>query len=70
MSKESSKLPTHFAYSVQEFESNGEKKSSWIRIGSVWAHQDGNGFNIDLDCHPIDGKITVRAAKDPSDQVG
>ena len=64
MSKATSNLPTHFAYSVQEFESNGEKKSSWTKIGSVWSHQDGKGFSIDLSCYPIDGKITIRVAKE------
>ena len=64
MSKATSNLPTHFAYSVQEFESNGEKKSSWTKIGSVWSHQDGKGFSVDLDCYPIDGKITIRMAKE------
>lgn len=66
MTKATSNLPTHFAYSVQEFESNGEKKSTWTKIGSAWPHQDGNGFNLNLDCLPVNGKITIRVAKESS----
>lgn len=36
------------------------KKAIWTRIGSAWAHADGEGFNIQLDAVPIDGKVTLR----------
>jgi hypothetical protein len=56
----SPKAPTHFAYQIRE----GSEKSYWLRIGAAWAHKDGAGFNIQLDCMPLDGKITLRAASD------
>lgn len=53
----SSKTPTHIAYQVR----NGkESESFWTRIGSAWQHSDGNGFNIQLDAMPLDGRITLR----------
>lgn len=51
------KAPTHVAYQVKNREG---KKAIWTRIGSAWPHSDGEGFNIQLDAVPVDGKITLR----------
>ena len=56
-----SKSPSHIAYQVRDREG---KKGFWTRIGSVWAHADGNGFNIQLECLPLDGRITLRVASE------
>lgn len=56
-----SKRPTHIAYQVREGEEN---KSYFNRIGAVWTHKDGEGFNIQLDSVPVDGKVTVRSVQD------
>jgi hypothetical protein len=45
-----SKAPTHIAYHVRNREGG---KGFWTRIGSAWAHKDGNGFNIQLESAPI-----------------
>ena len=58
-----SKTPTHVAYHVRNRE-GGE--GFWTRIGSAWTHADGNGFNIQLETTPIDGRITVRVAAEKS----
>jgi len=39
-------------------------KGFWTRIGSAWAHKDDNGFNIQLESAPIDGRITLRVASE------
>lgn len=49
--------PSHVAYQVREREG---QKSFWTRIGSAWAHQDGAGFNVQLDSIPLDGRIVLR----------
>ena len=54
-----SKAPTHIAYQVRDRDGG---KGFWTRIGSAWAHSDGNGFNIQLECVPLDGRITLRTA--------
>ena len=59
-----SNSPTHVAYQVRDRE-NG--KSFWTRIGSAWAHKDGNGFNIQIDAVPLDGRITLRIATEKKD---
>jgi hypothetical protein len=52
-----SRTPSHFAYNVR----NGEGDDNyWIRIGSAWAHADGNGFSIQLETVPLDGRIARR----------
>ena len=52
------KSPTHIAYQVRE----GKDKGFWTRIGAAWQHKDGKGFNIQLDCMPFDGSISLRVA--------
>ena len=56
-----SKTPSHVAYHVRDRE-NG--KGFWTRIGSAWAHGDGQGFNPQLDTVPLDGRITLRVASE------
>jgi hypothetical protein len=54
------KSPSHIAYTVKEFGDGKKKKSKWTPIGAAWAHANGEGFNIQLDAFPIDGKIVLR----------
>jgi hypothetical protein len=56
-----SKLPSHTAYHVRDREG---RKAFWTRIGSAWAHADGSGFNVQLDCVPLDGRIVLRIASE------
>jgi hypothetical protein len=60
-SKPQNKGPSHIAYHVREGEDN---KAYFNRIGSVWPHKDGQGYNIQLDSVPVDGRITVRSVQD------
>ncbi|MBE2288950.1 MAG: hypothetical protein IAE95_05305 [Chitinophagaceae bacterium] len=53
--------PTHIAYQVRE---GSKDKSYWTRIGAAWAHKDGKGFSIQLDCVPLDGRINLRDASE------
>ena len=57
-----SKTPSHIVYQVRDRGEN--RKAFWTRIGSAWAHQDGNGFNVQLECVPLDGRITLRVASE------
>lgn len=56
-----SRSPSHIAYHVRE---GDDQKSYFNRIGSVWPHKDGEGFNIQLDSVPVDGRITVRTVQE------
>ena len=54
------KTPTHIAYQVRD----SKQKDYWTRIGAAWAHNDGKGFSLQLECAPRDGKVTLRAASE------
>ena len=30
----------------------------------AWQHKDGSGFNVQLDCVPLDGRIALRVASE------
>ncbi len=51
------KKPSHVAYQVRD---GGKDQSFWDRIGVAWQHEDGKGFNVQLHCVPLDGRITLR----------
>ena len=55
-----SKKPSHIAYHVRD----GKDKGYFTRIGAAWPHKDGQGFNIQLDITPLDGRISLRVATD------
>ncbi|MBX3316406.1 MAG: hypothetical protein KF902_06025 [Phycisphaeraceae bacterium] len=57
----SSRTPSHIAYQVRDREG---KKGIWTRIGSAWPHADGNGFNIQIEAVPLDGRISLRVLTD------
>ena len=59
--KTGSKAPTHVAYQVRDREG---RNSFWTRIGVAFEHKDKNGFNVQLECVPLDGRITLRVASE------
>ncbi|MGH7242377.1 MAG: hypothetical protein ACREJD_03045 [Phycisphaerales bacterium] len=59
-----SKAPTHAVYHVREGKDN---KAFWTRIGAAWPHNDGNGFNVQIDMVPLDGRITLRVITEKRD---
>ena len=59
-----SKTPSHIAYHVHKGNSD---KSYWTRIGAAWANADGNGFNVQVETLPLDGRITLRIASEKSE---
>jgi hypothetical protein len=52
--------PNFAAYVVEEREG---KDPFWTRIGSAWAHKDGDGYNITLSALPINGRLVLRKPK-------
>jgi len=48
------------AYSVREFEANGEKKTDWTKVGVAFPHSDGKGFNVLLQAMPVSGQVVLR----------
>jgi hypothetical protein len=61
-SEPNSKAPTHIAYQVRDGKEGG--KGFWQRIGVAWQHKDAKGFNVQVECLPLDGRITLRVASE------
>ena len=59
------KQPDYIAYNVQQSR-NG--KGHWTRIGAAWQHKDGKGYDIDMSCTPVDGRVTLREMRDQRQQ--
>jgi len=48
------------AYTVREYQSAGETKKDWTKIGAAFPNSDGKGFRVVLSALPLDGVIVVR----------
>lgn len=60
--------PTRFdAFTVREYEVNGDKKSDWTKVGVAWPHQDGKGFRLVLTAVPLDGIVVLRQHEPKAD---
>jgi len=55
--------PAFTAFSVRDYQKNGQKESDWTRIGVAWQHRDGDGFDIILEALPVSGRVAVRKNK-------
>lgn len=60
------KKPSHIAFHVREGE---DGKAYFNRIGSAFAHKDGEGYNVLLDATPVDGRVTLRTPKDSAEDM-
>lgn len=60
------KRPSHIAYHVSDGQ---DGKSYFDKVGAAWAHKDGEGYNVQLDSTPIDGRITLRTPKERLDSM-
>lgn len=58
--------PSHLVYHVEE--RDGDNPNNWTRIGAMWPHKDGQGWNMQLQFLPIGttGKLTIRV-NEPKD---
>ncbi len=55
-------------YAVYVVEGEGDK-AHWTKIGAAWAHNDREGFNIQLTALPLTGRVTVRKPKAERDDA-
>ncbi|OWK21499.1 hypothetical protein AJ88_24120 [Mesorhizobium amorphae CCBAU 01583] len=59
--KSEAKSPLYQAYTVRDAKEG--QKGFWVRIGSFFAHDDGEGGTLLLDALPIDGRVVLRTPK-------
>lgn len=60
--------PYLLGYTVRE--SAAGEKSYWSKIAIAWAHKDGNGYNVQMDALPVDGKLVLRTVTDDQNETG
>lgn len=66
--KKAGKAPDFDAFHVREGKEGS--KGFWTRIGAAWPHDDGEGFNLQIEMVPLDGKIVLRKRKADEDGGG
>ena len=59
--------PTHRAYTVIK-KRDEDKDDYWLNLGIVFAHEDGEGFNILLQALPTDAKLVLRTYKEKPEE--
>ena len=59
--EQNTNAPAYHAFTISK---GSNDKNYWTRIGAAWENKDGNGLNVELDCLPIDGKLTLRLPRD------
>jgi hypothetical protein len=59
-------LDYYEGFVIREFRNAGKKGKRWVKIGVMFPHEKGDGFNQILDANPVDGEITwLRAYSKP-----
>lgn len=48
------------AFSVREYQVNGETRHDWNKVGVAFPNADGRGFRLTLSALPLDGVIVMR----------
>jgi hypothetical protein len=57
--------PTHIAYVVKDAKEGSDKPGIWRRVGSVWPHKNGNGFDVVIaDQISVGGRIVCTPPKE------
>lgn len=54
-------LPLMLGYVVSPAGAHGQ---TWCKIGSALAHNDGFGYDIQMDALPVDGRLVLRTVSD------
>ena len=54
-------------FTVKEFETkDGERARKWTLVGVAFPHTEGPGFNLELQCVPLDGKLVALPPNAPT----
>ena len=65
-----SSKPSHIAYVVIPPKDGSEKKAIWRRVGSVFPHSKGNGFDVVIPVGiSVTGRITCTEPKEQTEQT-
>ncbi len=56
-----SRKPDFIAYNVKETK---QGKPVFNRVGAAWQHKDGQGYDIQLESIPVNGRVTLRELRE------
>ncbi len=57
--------PTHTAYVVVEPKEGSDRKAQWHKIGAIWPHKNGKGFDLVIPAGlSVSGRIVCTKPKD------
>ena len=57
--------PTHTAYIVVEPKEGSDRKAQWHKIGAIWPHKSGKGFDLVIPTGlSVSGRIVCTEPKD------
>ena len=59
--------PYLLGYTVRSADQGG--KAYWSKVAIAWAHKDGQGYNVQMDALPVDGKLVLRTVSDDHDET-
>jgi hypothetical protein len=64
-----SNKPTHIAYVVTDPKEGSDRKAIWHRVGSIWPHKNGKGFDLVIpEGISLSGRIVCTEPKERSDE--
>lgn len=62
--------PTHIAYVVTQPKESSDRKAIWHRVGAIWPHKNGSGFDLVVpEQMSVSGRIVCTAAKEDEEQA-
>lgn len=53
--------PDYIAYNVTD---GKEGKGFFNKVGAAWQHKDGQGYDLQLDSMPVNGRVTLRELRE------
>ena len=63
--------PSHIAHVVIEAKEGTGKKAVWHRVGAVWPHKNGKGFDLVIpEGISVSGRIVCTEPKDTDETKG
>lgn len=64
-----SRNPTKHRPALHVYIVEGEGETAyWTKIGAAWAHDDGDGFNLQLSAVPLQGRLVIRKPRPKGDE--
>jgi len=61
--KEAAPTKNYPSHGVFVVEGDGDR-AYWTKVGCAWAHNDGQGYNVQLSAIPVGGRLIIRAKKE------